>query len=50
MFSISKDDGELCDLEITGSADGGVDVVRREIVFERHYKKWQDIYEDFEDA
>ena len=30
MKFISKDDGELCDLEITGSADGGIDVVRRE--------------------
>lgn len=50
MKFISKDDGELCDLEITGSADGGINVVRREIVFERHYKKWKDIYEDFDDA
>lgn len=49
MKFISKDDGEVCDLEIKSAADGGIDVIRREVVFEKHYKRHNDIYEDFDD-
>ena len=49
MKFISKDTGEVVDLEIKSSLEGGFDVVQREIVFEKHYKRRQDIYEDFDD-
>ena len=49
MKFLSKEDGEVCDLEIHGAEDGGIDVVRREVVFEKHYKHYNDIYEDFDD-
>ena len=49
MKFLCKYDNEICDLEIKGAEDDGIDVVRREIVFEKHYKSPKDIYEDFED-
>ncbi len=49
MKFLSKENDEVCDLEIHGAEDGGIDVVRREIVFEKHYKHYNDIYEDFDD-
>lgn len=49
MKFVVKDTGEVVDLEIKSAEDGGFNVVQREVVFEKHYKRRQDIYDDFDD-
>lgn len=49
MLFIDKNTGQEVDLEVKSALDGGIDVIRREVVFEKHYKHFKDIYEDFDD-